>query len=198
MPAGSPPRPCSATWPRPQDPLVNCATFAVTLLDFSVPDHDRPVLASPDHRRELRLRSTKRAGVLRGNDATALFSPAAAQRPMWNYWVRNNLLGEEPPAFDILAWNSDSTRLPAALHADFLDMFLHNSLATGEFAVHGSPIDLGKVECDSFVVGARTDHLTAWKACYATTQLLGWNEPVRPVLVGPHPEPGQSPRATPR
>ena len=51
-------------------------------------------------------------------------------------------------------------------------MFLNNSLATGAFAVHGQPIDLSKVECDTFVVGARTDHLTAWKACYATTQLL--------------------------
>jgi polyhydroxyalkanoate synthase len=54
-------------------------------------------------------------------------------------------------------------------------MFLHNALAAGGWSVHGKPIDLGQVECDSFVVGARTDHLTAWKACYATTQLLGGN-----------------------
>ena len=108
-----------------------------------------------------------------GKDATSLFALLRPNDLVWNYWVRNNLLGEDSGAFDILAWNSDATRLPAALHADFLDMFLNNSLATGAFAVHGQPIDLSKVECDSFVVGARTDHLTAWKACYATTQLLG-------------------------
>ena len=82
-------------------------------------------------------------------------------------------MGEDLATFDVMAWNSDPTRLPAALHADFLDMFMHNTLATGGWSVHGNPIDLSKVECDSFVVGARNDHLTAWKACYATTRLLG-------------------------
>ena len=92
---------------------------------------------------------------------------------IWNYWVNNNLLGETPSAFDILHWNGDSTRLPAALHADFLDIFLNNTLAAGTFPVFGSPIDLGKVDRDTLVVGARNDHLTAWRACYAATQLFG-------------------------
>jgi polyhydroxyalkanoate synthase len=82
-------------------------------------------------------------------------------------------MGEEPPTFDVLSWNSDATRLPAALHDDFLDLFMENSLASGSCSIHGSPVDLSKIECDSFVVGARTDHLTPWKACYATTQLMG-------------------------
>ena len=111
--------------------------------------------------------------MLRGHNANALFSMLRPNDLIWNYWVRNNLMGEEPPAFDVLAWNSDATRLPAALHADFLDCSCSNSLATGTCSVHGNPVDLSKVECDSFVVGARTDHLTAWKACYATTQLMG-------------------------
>jgi polyhydroxyalkanoate synthase subunit PhaC len=156
-----------------QDTLVNCATFAVTLLDFTVPTMIG-LLASPaiiDNS----LRSTKRGGVLSGGSTSALFSMLRPNDLIWNYWVHNNLMGEEPPTFDVLAWNADSTRLPAALHADFLDLFMQNSLATGEFLVHGSPVDLSKVECDSFVVGARTDHLTAWKACYATTQILGGN-----------------------
>ena len=128
------------------------------------------------------LRSTKRGGVLPGASATALFSLLRPNDLIWNYWVRNNLMGEEPPTFDVLAWNSDATRLPAALHADFLDLFMQNSLAAGAFSVHGAPIDLSKVECDSFVVGARNDHLTAWKACYATTQLMGGraSSPFRP------------------
>jgi polyhydroxyalkanoate synthase subunit PhaC len=154
-----------------QDALVNCATFAVTLLDYTVPTMIG-LLASPAIVENSR-RSTKRAGVLAGHSATALFSMLRPNDLIWNYWVRNNLMGEEPPAFDVLAWNSDSTRLPAGLHADFLDLFMQNSIAKGLFSVHGNPIDLSKVECDSFVVGARTDHLTAWKACYATTQLMG-------------------------
>jgi polyhydroxyalkanoate synthase len=154
-----------------RDALVNCATFAVTLLDFTVPTMIG-LLASPAII-ENSVRSTKRAGVLPGRNATALFSMLRPNDLIWNYWVRNNLMGEEPPTFDVLAWNSDCTRLPAALHADFLEMFMENSLATGACSVHGQPVDLSKVECDSFVVGARTDHLTAWKACYATTQLMG-------------------------
>jgi polyhydroxyalkanoate synthase subunit PhaC len=156
-----------------QDTLVNCATFAVTLLDFTVPTMIG-MLASPAII-ENSQRSTKRGGVLSGGSASALFSLLRPNDLIWNYWVHNNLMGEEPPTFDVLAWNADSTRLPAALHADFLDLFMQNSLATGNFSVHGTPIDLSKVECDSFVVGARTDHLTAWKACYATTQILGGN-----------------------
>jgi polyhydroxyalkanoate synthase len=154
-----------------RDPLINSATFAVTLLDFSVPTMIG-LLGSPSIV-DNAIRSTRRSGVLRGSDANALFALLRPNDLIWNYWVRNNLLGEDPPAFDVLAWNADSTRLPARLHADFLDMFLTNPLATGDCHVHGNPIDLSKVECDSFVVGARTDHLTAWKACYATTRLLG-------------------------
>ena len=154
-----------------QDDLVNCATFAVTLLDFSVPTMIG-MFATPQIIGHA-VRSSKRAGVVKGNDAKALFALLRPNDLIWNYWVNSNLIGDEQPTFDVLAWNADSTRLPAALHADFLDMMLHNSLAAGNFVVHGSPIDLSKVECDAFVVGARTDHLTAWRACYATTQLLG-------------------------
>jgi polyhydroxyalkanoate synthase len=154
-----------------QDALINCATFAVTLLDFTVPTMIG-LLASPAIVENSR-RSSKRSGVLRGHNATALFSMLRPNDLIWNYWVRNNLMGEEPPSFDVLSWNSDATRLPAALHADFLDLFMQNSLASGTCSIHGSPVDLSKIECDSFVVGARTDHLTAWKACYATTQLMG-------------------------
>ena len=154
-----------------QDDLINCATFAVTLLDFSVPTMIG-LFATPQIIRSA-LRASTRAGVVKGKDATALFALLRPNDLIWNYWVSSNLIGEDQPTFDVLAWNADSTRLPAALHADFLDMMLHNSLATGNFAVHGNPIDLSKIECDAFVVGARTDHLTAWKACYATTQLLG-------------------------
>jgi polyhydroxyalkanoate synthase len=93
---------------------------------------------------------------------------------VWNYWGNNYLLGNDPPAFDILYWNSDTTRLPAALHSDFLDLCLDNPLPRpGALCLLGTPIDLGKVECDTFVVAGMTDHITPWQACYAATRMLG-------------------------
>jgi polyhydroxyalkanoate synthase subunit PhaC len=154
-----------------QEKLINAATFAVTLLDFSVPTMiglfgSPPVVHNA-------LEQSYRRGVLPAHEAAALFCMLRPNDLIWNYWVGSNLLGDRPPAFDVLSWNADPTRLPAGLHADFLDMFANNSMAKGRSTVLGTPIDLSKVECDSYVVAARTDHLTDWKACYATTQLLG-------------------------
>jgi polyhydroxyalkanoate synthase len=92
---------------------------------------------------------------------------------VWNYWVNNYLMGHNPPAFDILYWNNDTTRLPAGLHSDFLDLYLTNGLVEGTLEVLGTPVDLGKVTCDSFVVAGYTDHIIPWDGAYRTTQLLG-------------------------
>jgi len=154
-----------------QDRLVHSAAFAVTLLDF-----DEPTLIGMLGTQRVidkSVRSSRRSGVLDAHKLSMLFALLRPNDLVWNYWVRNNLLGEEPPDFDVLAWNADATRLAAGLHADFLDIFLNNSFAAGTVNVLGTPVDLSKVECDNFVVGARTDHLTGWKACYSTTQLLG-------------------------
>ena len=153
------------------DPLINCATFAVTLLDFSVPTMIG-MFGSPTIVSNARA-AAQRRGVLPAHESEAIFCLLRPNDLIWNYWVRSNLLGEQPPAFDVLSWNADPTRLPAGLHLDFLDIFEHNTLAKGKRTVLGTQVDLGKVSCDTFVVGARNDHLTAWKACYATTGLLG-------------------------
>jgi polyhydroxyalkanoate synthase len=153
------------------DDFIHCATFAVTLLDFSVPTmigmFGCPTIVSNARA------AARRRGVLPAHEAEAIFCLLRPNDLIWNYWVGSNLLGDKPPAFDVLSWNADPTRLPAGLHLDFLDMFSNNSLAKGEVSVLGTTVDLTRVECDTFVVGARTDHLTEWKACYATTQLLG-------------------------
>jgi polyhydroxyalkanoate synthase len=152
--------------------LIGSATFGVTLLDFDLPS-GIAMLASQGIV-EHSLRTTRESGVLDGHSLFAFFSALRPNDLVWNYWVNNNLLGDDPPAFDVLAWNQDSARLPAGLHADFLDLFMTNRLAkAGEMTVLGRPVDLGAVECDTFVVGAQTDHLTPWKACYASTQLFG-------------------------
>ncbi len=151
--------------------LIHSATFAVTLLDFSVPTLIG-MFGSPTVVHNAR-EAARRRGVLPAHESEALFCLLRPNDLIWNYWVGSNLLGDRPPDFDVLSWNADPTRLPAGLHLDFLDMFAHNTLANGEVSVLGTPVDLGRVTCDTFVVGARTDHLTEWKACYATTQLLG-------------------------
>jgi len=84
---------------------------------------------------------------------------------VWNYWVNNYLLGNDPPAFDILFWNADHTRLPANLHADFLDMYVRNPLPTS--------VELKRFSAPTYVVAGMTDHIVPWKAAYRTTQMVG-------------------------
>ena len=118
--------------------------------------------------------SSRRKGYL---DGAALAEVFAWLRPgdlVWNYWVNNYLLGKRPPAFDILFWNSDTTRMTAGLHADFIDQAVGNSLTRPHaLTVLGQSIDLGAVDVDAYVVAGVADHITPWQSCYRTTQLLG-------------------------
>jgi polyhydroxyalkanoate synthase len=117
---------------------------------------------------------SRRKGYLDGRALAEVFAWLRPGDLVWNYWVNNYLLGRKPPAFDILFWNSDTTRMTAGLHADFVDLAIDNSLVTpGALTVLGVPIDLSKVEVDSYVVAGIADHITPWQNCYRTTQLLG-------------------------
>lgn len=113
-------------------------------------------------------------GVLPGADLHKVFTWLRPNDLVWNYWVKNYLMGDTPAPFDILAWNKDNTNLPAKLHTDFMEIFKNNELIQpGVFSARGQPIDLGKIACDNFIVGAVTDHLTPWKACYQSCGYLG-------------------------
>ena len=93
---------------------------------------------------------------------------------VWNYVVNNYLLGKDPPAFDVLFWNQDTVRLAAGLHRDFIHLALGNSLAhPGALEVLGTPVDLGAVDLDSYIVAGSTDHIIPWENAYRSTQLLG-------------------------
>jgi polyhydroxyalkanoate synthase subunit PhaC len=154
------------------DELVNSATFLVAGLDTSV-ESMVGMLTSNAAIEAARARS-QRAGVLDGEDLARVFAWLRPNDLVWNYWVNNYLLGENPPAFDILYWNADTTRLPAGLHSDFLDLFRSNGLANPRaLEVLGTPIDLGKVGCDAYVVAGSTDHIIPWTGAYRTTRLLG-------------------------
>jgi polyhydroxyalkanoate synthase len=112
--------------------------------------------------------------VLEGRELATMFAWLRPNDLVWNYWVNNYLLGKNPPAFDILAWNADATNLPAGLHADFLEMTAANALATrGQLQVLGTKVDLGAVTSDAYVVAGLTDHIIPWQACYESLGLLG-------------------------
>ena len=117
---------------------------------------------------------SKRRGYLDGRALAEVFAWLRPGDLVWNYWVNNYLLGKKPPAFDILYWNSDTTRMSAALHADYVDLALDNLLTKpGAITVLGVPIDLSRIRTDAYVVAGIADHITPWQNCYRTTQLLG-------------------------
>jgi polyhydroxyalkanoate synthase subunit PhaC len=152
--------------------LVNSATFMVAGLDISS-ESTVGLLTSTTSIEAARARS-QRTGVLDGRDLGRMFAWLRPNDLVWNYWVNNYLLGQNPPAFDILYWNADTTNLAAGLHSDFLDLLGSNGLAhPGSLEVLGTPIDLGKVRCDAYVVAGATDHIIPWTAAYQTTQMLG-------------------------
>jgi polyhydroxyalkanoate synthase len=119
-------------------------------------------------------RVSRRRGYLDGNALAEVFAWLRPGDLIWNYWVNNYLLGKKPPAFDILFWNSDTTRMPAALHADFIDIAMENRLTRPSgHTVLGVPVDLSAVTVDAYVVAGIKDHITPWQNCYRSTQLLG-------------------------
>ena len=117
---------------------------------------------------------SRRNGVLTGEEMARMFAWMRPNDLIWNYWVNNYLLGNKPPAFDILAWNADTTNLPAQLHADYLDLVeLNPYMNPDSMQIAGEWIDMRKVKVGAYVVGGTTDHITPWKGCYGTARLLG-------------------------
>ena len=117
---------------------------------------------------------SRKAGVLDGASLSRMFAWLRPNDLVWNYVVNNYLLGEDPPAFDILFWNNDATNLPAQLHSDYLDLYGNQPFAEpGTAEIAGHVVDLTKVTSDLYIVAGVTDHITPWKACYRSTQLFG-------------------------
>jgi polyhydroxyalkanoate synthase len=153
------------------DTRIHSASFAVTMLDFG---QRAPIQAFSNAKLLSFTRArSRRAGVIAARDMGAAFTLMRPNDLIWNYWVNNYLMGNKPPVFDILSWNADGTNLPAALHLQFLDVFETNTLCRpGAMKVLGTPVDLSTIAVPTFATGAITDHLTPWKGCYRTTQLL--------------------------
>jgi polyhydroxyalkanoate synthase len=152
------------------DTRVHTASYAVTLLDWEGKYpigvfKTAPVLSFAKW-------NSRRKGVI---DAATMGSAFTWLRPndmVWNYWVNNYLLGQDPPVFDILSWNADGTCLPARLHTQFLEIFGDNPLVTPGAADYlGTPMDVSTIDIPTFVMGAVNDHLTPWRGTYRTTEM---------------------------
>ena len=120
------------------------------------------------------MAESARKGYLDGRALAGVFAWLRPNDLIWNYWVNNYLLGKQPPAFDVLYWNADTTRMPAGLHRDFMRMSLDNTIVRpGALTVLDTPIDLGAITVDTYVVAGIADHIIPWQNAYRSTQLLG-------------------------
>ena len=161
------------------DARIGSITLLNTLLDYSEPG----VLgAFADEQTMSRLETEMaRTGVMEGAKMAGTFDALRANDLIFNYVVSNWLMGKSPPAFDILAWNADSTRLPAAMHSFYLrTLYAHNQLAKGEMELSGQQLSLADVKNDTYIVGAVNDHIVPWPSSYKATGMLGGS--VRYVL----------------
>jgi polyhydroxyalkanoate synthase subunit PhaC len=149
-------------------------TLAVCLLDLGAADESAfGSLITPETMRAAKEASRLR-GVLDGQDLARMFAWMRPNDLIWNYWVNNYLLGNTPPAFDILYWNADTTRLPAGLHGDYIDLYATNPFVNpGKLTLNGIAVDMRRVKADSYVVAGVTDHITPWKGAYRTAGILG-------------------------
>lgn len=156
-----------------KDDRANSATLMVCVLQPEANDSEVGALVSANGIELARKRSAKK-GILDGASLSRVFAWLRPNDLVWNYVVNNYLHGEDPPAFDILYWNNDSTNLPAQLHSDYLDFYETQPFANpGAVELAGHKVDLTAVKQDLFILAGVTDHITPWKACYRSTQLFG-------------------------
>jgi len=165
-----------------QKDRIKAATFFTTLLDFtdvgelSVFIDDGMVTRLEEHMDD--------NGILYGHEMSSTFSQLRANDLIWSFAINNYLLGKEPRPFDILHWNSDSTNMPAAMHAYYLrNMYLENRLREkGGITILDTPINLSKIKTPSYFLATKDDHIAPWKSVFESAKLL--KGPTKFVLAG--------------
>jgi len=157
-------------------------TLFTTLTDFSNPGDidvfiDEACISALEE-------SMSRKGYLDGTEMAASFRMLRSNSLIWNYWVHSYLLGEPLPAFDVLFWNMDSTRMPQAMHSWYLrELYLHNNLIKRKkLSIGGESIDLDGIVQPLYAVTAEDDHIAPWKQCYRIRKQINVAAPVRFVL----------------
>jgi len=163
-----------------QRPSIESATFFTTMVDFAEPGElgvfiDEEQLALVEE-------SMQDTGYFDGTKMAEAFNLLRANDLIWSFVVNNYLMGKDPFPFDLLYWNSDSTRMPRAMHSTYLrDMYQNNRLREpGGITLDGVPIDLSTIDVPVYILSTREDHIAPWKSTYAATRL--YRGPVRFVL----------------
>lgn len=154
------------------DDRIKSATFLTTLTDFEAPG-ELGVFVDDEQIETLENRMEK-TGYLDGRDMSMSFNMLRANDLIWSFVVNNYMLGKDPFPFDLLYWNSDSTRMPKAMHSFYLrNMYNKNLLREpGGITLLGEPIDLRDIKIPVYFLSTREDHIAPWKATYAGTQLM--------------------------
>jgi poly[(R)-3-hydroxyalkanoate] polymerase subunit PhaC len=162
------------------DPRIASATYFVTLVDFTEVG-DMAVFIDEEQLASLEKRMRER-GYLEAQDMAASFNMLRANDLIWSFVVNNYLLGKEQLPFDLLYWNADSTRMPAAMHSFYLRNMYHQNLLSkpGAISLADTPIDLTKITVPTFILSTREDHIAPWKSTYAATRL--YSGPTKFVL----------------
>ena len=161
------------------DRRVASATYLATMVDFAEAG-ELSIFIDEEQLAQLEAAMNER-GYLDGSEMAATFNMLRANDLIWSFVINNYLLGKEPFPFDLLYWNADSTRMPAAMHSFYLrQMYQENRLSKGEISLRKTRIDLTKIKTPTFILATREDHIAPWKSTYAATRLYGG--PVRFVL----------------
>ncbi len=164
---------CTLAWMAEHgDDRIKAATFFVCLLDFTE-SGELGVFIDEEQIKMMEERMSRR-GYLEGSEMANTFNMLRANDLIWSFVVNNYLLGKDPFPFDLLYWNSDSTRMPARMHSFYLrNMYQENRLTQrGGITLAGTPIDLSRVSVPAYFLSTREDHIAPWRSTYAGTHML--------------------------
>jgi polyhydroxyalkanoate synthase len=164
------------------DTRIKSATYFTTMVDFSEAG-ELSVFIDEEQIQSIEAKMRDR-GFLEGSEMAHTFNMLRANDLIWSFVVNNYLMGKEPFPFDLLYWNSDSTRMPYAMHSYYLrNMYQENRLVeAGGITISGVPIDLGEIKLPTYILSTKEDHIAPWKSTYAATQL--YQGPIRFCLAG--------------
>lgn len=156
------------------DQRIKSATFFTTLVDFKV-SGELKIFIDDEQLAQLEQKMAEQGGILDGASMASTFNLLRSNDLIWSFVINNYLMGKDPFPFDLLYWNSDSTRMPGKMHSFYLrNMYQKNLLSQpGGIEMRGTPIDLTTIDIPVHIISTKEDHIAPWKGTYAATQLYG-------------------------
>jgi polyhydroxyalkanoate synthase subunit PhaC len=165
-----------------KDERIHSATFWAAQTDFSEAG-ELSVFVDEAQLEALKAKMDSEGGVLPGSKMAGAFNMLRANDLIWSFVINNYLLGKQPMPFDLLYWNSDTTRMPEKLHLSYLrQCYKENALASGKMVLAGQKLDLSKVKVPVYLQSAREDHIAPANSVFKSVNLFGG--PVRFIIAG--------------